>query len=228
MTLLSEPSVRSDRLVFAQNFGSRRMVQDGFGVLVGCSVGLRGPGIIPTAASSRVTYDRTQSLLINASQMTVRTRIRTPAAFGAGGNLTVLAKTPSGLVDNQFMIEMQVTGRFLIYVANAAGDASQFAYPAVLNPSREYLIHIVYNGGLAAGSRVIFYIAGLPVATTIGGTIPSAMRAGASPITIFQRAGGTLNCPPTDFTIFDTRIWSTALDANEVLDDALARTYGVI
>jgi hypothetical protein len=224
MSLLSTATVRSDRIVFAQSFEARRYVQDAQGVLVDCNVGLRGPGIIPTALTSRVTYDRTQSLLVNASKMTIRTRFRTGAVVP--NNKYVVCKGPIAFNDNQWL-QIIAGGAFLQYIAASAVDVANYASCNTLFiASTTYVMHMVYDGALAVGSRIIWYMNGSPAPTTIVGTIPASMRAGASPVTVFQAAGGSTNAPDTDFTLFDVKIWAASLTAQECLDDALNRTHG--
>jgi hypothetical protein len=224
MTLLSTATVRSDKIVFAQDFTSRRMVQDAMGTLVGCNVGLRGPGIIPTALTSRVTYDRTQSLFVNASKMTIRTKFRTGAVVP--NNKYAVCKGPITFNDNQWL-QIIAGGSFLQYIAASAADVANYATcDTLFLASSTYVMHMVYDGALAVGSRIIWYMNGSPAPTTIVGTIPASMRAGASPVTVFQAAGGSTNAPDTDFTLFDAKIWSVALTPAEVADEALNRTYG--
>lgn len=225
MSILSTGTVRGDKVVFAQNFESRRMVLDNSGVLVGCNVGLRGPGIIPTAASSRVTYDKTQSTLINATQATWRLRFRTGAVVPT--NKYMLQKGPIAFNDNQWFTIWD-GGHLVLYVAASAADTANYASSdPIVVASTEYIYHFVFNGALAPGSRVKSYVAGLLVGTTVGGAIPAAMRASASPVTLFQNAGGTIHSPATDFTLFDARIWSVALSAIECQQDYAATTFGV-
>lgn len=202
-------------LLFSEDFRSRQLIQSRGGSLVGCTV---GNGISPTAASSRVTFAGTENVGIYSSKQTIAVRFRNPSVFGAG-NLTTIAKTPSTLADNQWMLETQAIGRIILYVANGAADVSQYAYPALLTPGAEYVMHVVYDGAAAAANRIVFYVAGQAVATTIVGTIPTSMRASASPITVFQRNGGSVNSPPHDFLLRSARICDKAWSAEEVLDD---------
>lgn len=224
MSLLSESTVNNDGCVFRQSFINRRYVMDASGVLVGCTVGRYGPGIMPTAASSRVTYDNTRALLINASKMTIRFNLRMPSALAA--NVSLLTKWPNGLADNQFALEMLSNRRPLLYVCNAAGDFGQYSLVTnALDVSTSHILHAVYDGALAAGSRVAWYDNGSPIASAITGVIPVTMRAGGSPITIFNRYTMATMAPPADTTLFDAEIWGRAFSAQECADDAADRTF---
>ena len=226
MSKLSCPHVYQDAIL-RQCFVSRRFVQDAGGVLVGCTVGLNGPGILSTATSSRVTYDRTQSLLINSNKMTVRVRLHTTGPALAS-NPVLISKGPSALNDNQFAVALASGGggRPYIDIANAAADVSQYciATSNLLN-STDYVLHWVYDGSLAAANRIALYANGAAIGQSIGGTIPTTMRASASPLCMFQRAGGAAAAPPTDMPVYDFAIWNRALSAADVALDAADRTY---
>lgn len=233
MSLLSTATVQNDKIVFAQSFESRRYVQDASGVLVGCNVGLRGPGIIPTAASSRVTYDRTQSLLINATQMTIRMALRTSGNGGGPQYCRWLTKIPAAANDNQFDLMIENTGagmRPYLTIAATAADSANYCYmTGVLTASTDYILHAVYDGSAALGNRVIWYAHGLSAARAIVGTIPASMRAGGTKIGVLNYSNGVGNAPYSNVgpgVLYNARIWGVALSAAEVLDDALNRTYG--
>lgn len=227
MSLLSTPTVRNDGVVFRQTFGTRREIQDERGVLVGCTVGRYGPGIMPTAASSRVTYEQTRSVLINQNKMTVRIRMRTTGPALAA-NPVLLAKTPSTFLDNQFHIALAAGGggRPYVAIANAFNDVAQSAVAnANLLNATEYVVHWVYDGSLAAANRIAMYAQGIVIAHTISGVIPAVMRAGASPLCLFNWNGGAVAAPPTDVTVYDVCVLDRALSSSECLDDALGRTF---
>ena len=225
MSLLSDPSVKNDGVLLRQVFVDRRIVQDNSGVLVGCNVGLYGPGIKTTAVSSRVTYDRTQSWLINANKMTIRARIRTGAANN-GATRHLIAKTNTGYNDNQFFFGLFTNYRPFMAIANAVADTSQYSITdASLALSTTYVLHAVYDGTLGVGSRVIQYVNGLAVAATITGMIPAAMRANTIPLTLFNLNGGNTLAPDTDFTLLDCGLWAKALSPADVLLDAFDGAY---
>lgn len=224
--LLREGTVNNDGCVFRAGFRLRREEQDQSGVFVGCTVGRYGPGIMPTAASSRVTYDNTRALLINQNKMTVRAKFRTPAALGAA-TYGFIAKSPNSLLDNQFFLQFHPGFIPAFFIANAPGDFGQYIYTnAALLASTLYVMHFVYDGTLAAASRGAIYSAGLAVASSISGTLPVTMRASASPLTIFNRDAAAGGAPPTDFTLFDCAIWNRAFSPSECLSDALDQTFG--
>jgi hypothetical protein len=157
--------------------------------------------------------------------MTVRLRFRTAAAMVGQSN--VLAKSPSALNDNQFMVELLPNPVLICYVANAAGDSGQYFYAnVVLGVSAEYVAHVVYDGTLVAANRGVIYLQGTSPGTVIFGVLPTSMRAGPAPITVFNRYGGNAIAPPTDFVLRDVKIWAASLTPAEVLDDAFNRTYG--
>jgi len=200
------------------------MVQDAGGVLVGCTVGKYGAGIMPTAASSRITYGGTSAWLINANKMTVRTKFRTGVI--AGTPARIICKAPNALNDNQFFLQLDLGTTLSFYVANAAGDFAQaIRANSVLASNTDYLWHCVYDGSLAAGSRAILYNLGSPVAATISGTIPTSMRASSAPLTVFNFYGSSGNAPPTDFVLYDFAIWQRAFSAAEVAADAALSTF---
>jgi hypothetical protein len=227
MSLLREGTVNNDGCVFRQNFLARRYVLDATGVLVGCTVGLNGPGIKPTAASSRVTYDNTRALLINANKMTIRLRFRTGSAVPPLGWCNFLCKSPTALNDNQFFVQRLNAGQLTLYIANAAGDSGQYiSTNLVLAASTEYIAHFVYDGTLVAGSRGVIYLGGTVTASTITGLLPASMRASASPLTVFNLHGGAASAPATDTTLLDCALWSKAFSPDECLLDARDETYG--
>lgn len=224
MSLISCPSVRNDGVVFRQCFGARRYVQDASGVLVGCTVGRYEPGIKTTAASSRVTYDNTRALLINSSKMTMRVKLRTGSTVSA--NTDLIDKTANALNDNQWLFIIAAGPVPVLYVAASAADLANYAVSAtVLAVNSTYVLHAVYDGSLAAGSRVIHYTNGSAPGTVITGVIPTAMRASASPVTLFNRDGGNTRAPDTSATVFDVCLWDRALSAADVALDAADRTF---
>lgn len=224
MSLLSEGTVANDQCLIRQTFQGRRWVQDANGVLVGCTVGrYDGDGLRPTAASSRVTYGGTSAWLINSNKMTIRTSFRTGAVVP--NNKYLICKGPIAFNDNQWL-QIFAAGQLYQYIANAAADVGNYAVcNTAVVASTSYVMHTVFDGALAAGSRIAFYIAGVAQGVTITGTIPTSMRASASPITIFQANGGVVNSPDTDFTLYDFAIWQRAFSASEVALDAAGTTF---
>ncbi len=228
--LLREGTTVADSCLWRQGFRLRREVQDQSGVLVGCNVGLYGPGIRPTAASSRVTYDNTRALLINANKMTIRMRFLMPSVIGLASK-RLLCKSPTALNDNQFFTGLNLNGAnydLIAYVASAAGDlANGFYTTNHVALGATYIAHIVYDGTAAAGSRGIIYLQGAAVATSIFGTIPTSMRASASPLTLFNLNGETAAAPLDGATMYDCALWGgRAFSPGEVSDDANDLTLG--
>lgn len=219
--------VAGDGTRFRQTFWSPQMVQDDGGVIVATNV---SRGATPTGASARITYVGTESLGINASKMTVRVKLLTTATALAS-NPVLVAKSPSALNDNQWGIALASGGggRPYIDIANAPADSSQYALAtANLLNSTLYVLHWVYDGSLAAASRIAMYANGAVIGQTIGGTIPAAMRASTSPVCLFNRNGGTVAAPPTDVTVYDFRIWDRALSALDVAQDYADTTNRLI
>lgn len=220
MSLLSEGTVANDGCLLRQMFQSRRWVQDASGLLVGCNVGLYGPGLRPTAASSRITYNNTQNVLANAAQATWRLRYRTPAVFADAAWLHKVDQAWGATLHWGF--EFTAAGLMVCYLGAAAAN---FFRNAVHSPSTTYIEHFVFNGGLAAGDRGKVYWNGVAQATSIGGVLPTTLVPTAYPVTVFNRANGVNRAPATDAVLLDFAIWGKAMTAAEVLDNALDRTY---
>lgn len=225
MPVIDYPRPEGSGLIWGCDFQNRMMVQSQGGIIVGSTI---GNGISPTAASSRVTFKGTESVAVNATQMTIVMLMNIPAAWRAGVNNTVLAKTASALNDNQWMIETQVSGNLFAFIASSAADASNYFYS--LLPTGPVRCHcaVVYDGSLAAASRVKFYINGATNAVGFSGTVPARMIASAQPITSLNRASGTLLAPPTDFILRSARIYNRAWGLAEVQDDYANQTYSEI
>lgn len=224
MSLLSTPSIYGDQVILRQQFLDRRMVQDSMGVLVGCTVGRYGPGIMPTAASSRVTYDRTRSALINHNKMTIRVRFKMFSTNNASAK-RLITKCPNLLTDNQFFLQFNSNRILTLYLASSAADFANNTGINALTLSQTYTIHVVYDGSLAANNRAAWYVDGAAVAFGITGTLPTSMRASASPIALFNHFDSNNLAPDTDFTLYDFCIWNKALSAADVALDAADRTY---
>ena len=212
--------------MFRQDFMSRRSVQDAGGVIVGCTIG--NGGVSATATSSRITYTGTEALLGGAAQMTLALRFRTAAADNAGVNV-LLAKSPSALNANQFHVHLESVRLPRLYVASSTSDVSNYVTAnAALAASTEYLVHLVYNGSLAAGSRGAVYSQGSVVASTITGTLPVVMIASAAQLAVLNRSGGSTLAPATDFVLRSVRIYNTAWSAEECLDDFQQDAYSEV
>ena len=198
---MQEARVAGENRIFRADFATRRSIQDLGGVIVACSVPGAG-GVSPTGATGRITFLGTESLAVNATKMTVAFRIKTPAVFAAVQTRNVVSKSPSALNDNQWFVQWQASGPDVIlawFLASAAGDfANYVSTTAGMLNSTEYMFHLVYNGGLAAASRALMYKNGAVTAKVDNGTIPAAMRASASPVTVLNRSGGTTQAPDTD------------------------------
>lgn len=221
MSLLAQGTVASDGCIFREQFFDRKMIVDQAGAIVACNV---DRGISPTGTSGRVTYERTTGLLINATQMTIRAKFRTGATFPVDKSL--IAKIPTATNDNQWAVHTFGALTLGIYVSASAADLANLSYMNVaLVANTDYVYHVVYNGALAAGSRIVHYSQGAAVANTIVGTIPAQMRASASPVSVFNFSGGANKAPPTDFLLFDFAIWNRAFSAQECLDDARDTTF---
>jgi len=164
-------------------------------------------------------------LLINANKMTIRARIRTGAANN-GATTHLIDKALSSYANNQFHFLMFTNWRPLVMIANAIADTSQYITAnASLSLSTEYILHFVYDGTLAAGSRAALYSNGATLASTITGTIPATMRASPSPITVYNMDGGSILAPATDAVLYDFAIWQRAFSPAEVALDAAGSTF---
>lgn len=207
-----------DGVVFGDDFYSPASVMDNNGVIVASTI---SRGISPTGVSGRVTYVGTESLLINATQMTLEMRFVTGSAAPPLGWCDYVGKAASALTDNQFFVQRLNDGRLTLYVANAAADTGQYiSTNAALAASTEYVAHLVYNGALAVGLRGAIYLDGLVAASTITGTLPASMRAAGAPLTAFNLYGGVNAAPANDTILRSFNVFDFAMDAGAVADRA--------
>jgi hypothetical protein len=212
-------------LVFSEQFRNRQAIQSRGGVLVGCRVGdYQGGSISPTAASSLVTFKGTESALINATQMTIALRFKMPTANNVAQTV-LLAKAPTALNANQWHLTIEANRILRLYVANAAADVSQYvSVDVALTAGADYVVHAVYNGGLAANLRGAMYLQGAVVASTITGTLPASMRVGTAKVTAMNLDGGAALAPATDAVLYRADTMSEAWSAQACLDDYLKQT----
>lgn len=209
-------------LVFCESFRSRQLIQSRGGALVGCAVG--DGGIKPTAASSRVTFAGTENVGINATQMTIALRFRTPSVTWAS-NRPVISKAEDAMVSFAWSCELANTSWLVIYM----GTVSNYIYVPNIAVSTEYAMYVSYNGLLAAASRGVAYIGGsVAPGSAISGTLPTSILSTARPITALNRDTGASRAPPTDFVLRNARIYNTAWSAEEVLDDYQNDTYAEV
>ena len=209
-----EPHVAGDGIVFADSFWSPATVQAQNGVIVASTI---SKGISPTGATGRVTYGGTESLLINATQMTVAMRFKMFSVDNVAAK-GFLGKNTLALTDNQFFVQINPPGRNLsLYVSSSAADTANYVYiTTAMTLGAEATVHFVYNGGLAVGSRGAAYLNGLTTTSAIVGTLPATMRASASPFSVLSVWG---NAPDNDFILRNFRIFNFAMSAAEVSDD---------
>lgn len=216
---------RASDCVFREDFLNPSTVMDNGGIIVASTI---AKGLSPQGASSRVAYNGTEALLINAAEMTIAFKVKT-SRLAAGAFQTVICKCPNALNDNQFLLQLAEVGgtqfRPFLYIASSAADTANYAYTTLINPLTTYTLHAVYNGALAAASRVIWYINGLPSGTTISGTIPTRMRASAAKIGCPNYPDGVMYSLGVQGLLYWARIYSRAYTAAECLLDATDRMY---
>lgn len=211
----------SSKCVFKETFYSLNQVQSYGGVVVAATV---DRGISPTGVNGRVTYGGTQNALVYATKATVRVRLRAGTARATLCPLISKCNTP--IPDAQWIFLVSTLNAPIFYVPNAAADFVNYCVAnAALVVGQEYTLHAVYDGSLAAGSRVILYRNGVLDASVINGVIPVSMRANSVPITIFSYDGSAATAPSNDYFLRDARVHAMAMSAAEVLDDYLNQTY---
>ena len=217
MVNIQEATVRGDNHVFRRDFSSRRSIQDIGGVIIGSTI---NNGISPTAASSRVTFIGTESLLANRTQMTIALRFKTVANINNATAKTIISTASSSLNNNQMFIQFDANHILNCYIATTIGDFSNsFRITAALTASKEYILHAIYNGSLAAASRGQWYINGAATGTTITNTLPTSIRNSSLALTALNHNGGILQAPDTDFILRSVNIYSTAFSPADVLAD---------
>ncbi len=209
------------RLVFCEDFKTRESIQSHGGAIVG---GRIGNGIIPTAASSRVTFSGTENVCINSTQMTIVLKFKTPSTTWAA-NKPIISKSEEALSSFAWSYELANTSWLVLYM----GAAGNILYIPNLELSTEYVIHAVYNGGLAAALRGVAYSNGvLAVGGAISGTLPTSILSTTRPITALNRDTGATRAPQTDFILRSVKIYNVSFTSDEVVDDYNNRTYSEI
>jgi hypothetical protein len=201
--------------VFREDFLNTLAVNDQGGVIVASTV---DRGISPLGVSARVTYDQTQGLLCNATKATIVMRFRTGVVVV---DESMLHKEPSALNNNCFTTSLSnVAGnnRLSINVAASAADTSIYAYHTQCLANSEYTNYFVFDGALVGNARMLAYVNGLPVVLSYNNIMPAVLRSSSVPLTVFNRAGGTLNAPQTDFIMRQILIFDTAFSPAEVAD----------
>jgi hypothetical protein len=184
------------------------------GVIVNATV---DRGISPTATSARVTFDQTQSLLVNVNKMTIALRFKTPAAFVVATQ-TILAKTDVAGALLQFWTSFYPSAG-VTYLMTSIGNAAGYFYPTdPLVVSTEYVAHLIFDGTLGAGVRAKTALQGQIVSTGYD-SIPSIIQAGPYPVTVLNRYADVASAPPNDFILRSVKIFDFAMTAEEVLDD---------
>ena len=215
----------ASRCLLRDQFRSYKETSDAGGIVVASTI---SNGISPTGASGRVTYNGTEALLINATQATFVLRFKMFSVNNPAVTKSLIAKAPQALNDNQFFMQIEPNRLLNTIVCATAGDFANGAYlSAALVLGAEYVMHIVYNGALAAASRVLYYIAGAFSGTASYGTTPASMRVSAVPLTILNRHLAAA-AAPDDLLLREFRVHDRAFSAEEVADDYANITYSEV
>jgi hypothetical protein len=87
---------------------------------------------------------------------------------------------------NQFALYMASTGELRLYVASAVTDSgnNHAAGSTVLVAGSQYEIVVVYDGTLAAASRVAIYVNGVAETITITGTIATSLSSSSTALSV--------------------------------------------
>lgn len=209
----------SSNVVFKEDFRTRHSVQARGGVIVGCV--LNGSGVSPTSLTDRITYTNTTSFLINSNKMTVA--FRTKWASSAGSSRILFTKNPSALNDNQFMIQQFSGGQLALSISTSISEFATYKYVSTIpTDGVEYHFVVVYDGTQStASNRILWYANGVSVASTMGGTIPSSMRASNQPLMVFNGSSG----PTNTFVLRSIKIMDCVWSAEDALDDYQNDSY---
>ena len=209
--------------VFRDDFLNPGSVMDNGGIIVASNV---SKGISPTGISGRVTYSGTNALLINATQATWMLRFRT-GANAVANNPFLFTKTVAANRQWYASLSAGAVGGHLFFsiAANLADTANYIQSAWEFALSTEYVVHVVYDGALAAANRLATYVNGVAAAMAVTGTTPAVMTASTTPVCVFQQNGGVNGAPATDFVLREARVYSRAYSAAEVADDYAALTY---
>ena len=220
------------RLIFVEDFKNRQVIQSRNGIIANATIAAyAGGSISPTSLYSQVKFMGTQSLGVFFTKMTISMRFIT-SSTNLAYSPYLLVKNPSAINDNQFYISLYGPntggGYFYFEVAASASDNANYQMAnSQFSLGAEYLTHIVYDGSLAASSRVCFYANGIMLASAMTGTIPAYMRSSASKLSLFNPDGFN-GAPPNDFIVKSVKIYNNAFTAQEVLDDYNQNTYSKI
>jgi hypothetical protein len=204
------PIVGGQGEVFREDFRSYRSVAENGGVVTG--VPTIRDGLTTVSANTQwVNYPMrtmrgngavTQSwaLRFRLSDVTTRTIL-----FG---------RWTAGNTQNHSLIDVS-GGLLRIFLASSLTDASANYATCGVSINTDYLAVPVYNGALAAGSRLVWYLQGAAVATSITGTIPTSLTRSSKSISALA------NDAPTSVSgaiLRQVRLFEAALSADAVLD----------
>jgi hypothetical protein len=209
----------ASKCVFREDFYSARHVQDNGGIITAATI---NKGVNSTGASGRIIYNGTNNNLINATEATWRVDV----FWGTWGIKTLATKNNAANTDNQWWLRF-VNGTLYLYIASSIGDIDNRAISGALAPGRN-VVHFVYNGALAAASRVLPYVNGVFSTNGIAGTIPARMRATTYPVGLFNAYDGVSDAPSSDNIIYRFNIYSFAMSATEVAQDYANSTYQLV
>lgn len=208
---------KNDRLLlYRETFDSPKQVAGNGGVNSLCSV---DKGATPTTTSAYIQHTKHCNLLSGANKATFVLRFRTASTALGAASRRLFDKANAALTNVQWIIqESNTQSRMMFHVANALNDFSNFITSSVtLALSTEYVVHIVYDGTLAAASRAKIYINGtLDASATVTGTIAAAMQFCTQAPSVFGLSAG--QSPDSDFKMRSIEVYNAAFAQEEVTD----------
>lgn len=202
--------------VYRETFESLASVAQNGGVNSLCTV---AKGASPTTTSANIQAPNQSNLLSGATKATFVLRFKTASTTLGALSRRLFDKANAALTNNQWLILQNTGTRTLsFYVPNSPTDYANYVVSSVsLGLATEYVVHFVYDGSLAAASRVKIYINGtLDGSPTITGTIAASMqRVTQTPATF----GLTANAAPdSDFIMRSIEVFNTAFTQEDVTD----------
>jgi hypothetical protein len=150
-----------------------------------------------------------------------------------GGSKHIVGRFDSAFVDAQWALQYQISGliappSLTFYVAITGGTVASALLDVALSQATEYLVHVVVNCSNAMATRVVIYVNGATPPQSNTSTLPVIIRRSSTPLTVFNRSGGSTLAPDNDFVLRSVRIFDTAWSAEEVLDDYNNDTYAEV
>lgn len=186
-----------------------------------------GNGLSPTAVSSRITFSGTENIGNYTSKFTLIVKFRM-GTIGATP-WAVVSKCKVPFTDNHWLFLIDTTKQYRFYVCSTGASLADYKTSNdALITGQEYAIAVVFDGSLAAASRLTLYKNGVVDAGTNTGTISTQMRASSVPVVILNYADYNAQAPTNDFQLKSVRIYDVALTASEISEDYNNQIYSDI